>query len=128
MLKSVLYLSLLATPLLATKRYNALSLDIFIKKAELPNDKDLKAIKCTTAYPVGAEPVALEVPTSFNGSTGTNFGKGVNISTWADVVEGFQLTTVPLRADEGIRNFHVEGLGMGKDLNVSHDFVIPDRL
>jgi hypothetical protein len=43
-------------------------------------------------------------------------------------VEGFQLTTVPLRADEGIRNFHVEGLGKGKDLNVSHDCVIPDRL
>jgi hypothetical protein len=124
MLKSALCLSLLATPLLAqpggfnslTRRYDTLYLKLYMKEHEFPNDTDLKAINYTTAYPVGANPVMLE-PTS--DPDGTTFGDGVDMSTWTNTMYARSLVSVPLRADESTRTFHTEGLGKGKDLNVS---------
>jgi hypothetical protein len=131
MLKSILCLSLLATPLLAqpgdfnslTKRHDTLSLNIYMKHAEFPSDKDFKAINCTTAYPMGTKPVALS-----SQSPGNIFGDGLDTSTWNITFYAHLLASVPLRADEGTRSFHIEGLGKGKDLNVSHDCIIPNHL
>jgi len=128
MLKPILCLSLLTTPLLAqpggfnslTKRSNMLSLEIYMKATEYPSDEDLKAINCTTAYPVGATPVTLPIYDRFSAT----FGDGLVDSTWTNTVATVVLTTVPLRADES-RAFNIEGLGKGKDLNVSYDCIIP---
>jgi hypothetical protein len=134
MLKSALCLSLLATPLLAqpegfnslTRRYNALSLKIYIKEAEYPHNEDIKAINCTTAYPVGAKPVTLRVYSRIG--IPAIFGDGLEESTWTNTVYAYLLTSVPLRVDEGTRTFHIDGLGKGKDLDVSHTCVILENL
>lgn len=89
MLKSILCLSLLAIPLLAqpggsqslAKRDHGLFLEIYLKDTEFPNDEDLKAIKCTTAYPVGANPVTLERSGDISGHHGAIFGDGLDIRT-----------------------------------------------
>jgi hypothetical protein len=136
MIKSILCLSLLTTPLLAqpegfnslTKRHDTLSLEIYIKEAEFPSDKDLKAINCTTAYPVGANPVTLELSSHSFGYYGATFGDGLDIRTWTNKVYSLLLASVPLRADESTRTFCTQDLGKGKDLNVSHDCIIPDHL
>lgn len=130
MLKSILCLSLLATPLLAqprsfkplTKRADTLSLDIYIDKIDFPSDEDLKAIKCTTAYPPGAKPV--QVATSYRAFDGSTFELGTSTA----IVFAYILTRVPLRVDEGTRTFQIEGLGKGKDLNVSHKRIIPHEI
>jgi hypothetical protein len=134
MLKSILCLSLLATPLLAqsrsfkplTKRDDTLTLEIYMKESEFPSEKQLQTVDCTTAYPVGAKPVTLQVNTAF-GAFGM-FGNGLDSSTWTDIVAAYFLTRVPLRVDEGTRTFQIEGLGKGKDLNVSHKYIVPDDL
>jgi hypothetical protein len=131
MLKLVLCLSLLATPLLAqpgdfnslTKRHDTLSLNIYMKYAEFSSDEDFKAINCTTAYPMGTKPVTLS-----SQSPGNTFGDGLDTSTWTNTFHAHLLASVPLRADEGTRSFHIEGLGKGKDLNVSHGCIIPNHL
>ena len=136
MLKSILCLSLLTTPLLAqpksfnslAKRADILTLEIYIKATEFPNDDNLRAIKCTTTHPVGAEPVTLQVPTPSASLGGAMFGNGLDLATWTDTLDASILTRVPLRVDEGVRNFHVEGLGKGKDLDVSYHCTFPDIL
>jgi hypothetical protein len=136
MLKSILCLSLLAIPLLAqpggfkslAKRDHTLHLEIYLKDTEFPNDEDLKAINCTTAYPVGANPVTLELSSDSSGYYGATFGDGLDIRTLNNKVYAPLLASVPLRADESIRTFRTQGLGKGKDLNVSYDCIIPDHL
>jgi hypothetical protein len=136
MLKSILCLSLLAIPLLAqpggfkslAKRDHTLHLEIYLKDTEFPNDEDLKAINCTTAYPVGANPVTLELSSDISGYYGAEFGDGLDMRTLTNKVYAPILASVPLQADESTRTFRTEGLGKGKDLNVSYDCIIPDHL
>ena len=136
LLKSALCLSLLATPLLAqpggfnslTKRDHTLHLEIYLKDTEFPNDEDLKAINCTTAYPVGANPVTLELSSDISGYYGAEFGNGLDMRTLTNKVYAPILASVPLQANESTRTFRTEGLGKGKDLNVSYDCIIPNHL
>lgn len=133
LLKPILCLLLLATPLLAqpegfnslTKRYDTLMLKLYMKEHEFPNDTDLTAINYTTAYPVGANPVTLERSSDISGYYGTTFGDGLDISTLTNKVYALILASVPLQADEGTRTFRTQGLGKGKDLNVSYDCITP---
>jgi hypothetical protein len=133
MLKSILCLSLLAIPLLAqpggfkslAKRDHTLHLEIYLKDTEFPNDEDLKAINCTTAYPVGANPVTLELSSDISGYYGAEFGDGLDMRTLTNKVYAPILASVPLQADESTRTFRTEGMGKGKDLNVSYDCIIP---
>ena len=128
MIQSILCLLLFAAPLLAqpegfnslTKRSNMLSLEIYMKATEYPSDEDLKAINCTTAYPVGSKPVTLPTRSNHDGFA-TEFGDGLDMSTWTNTMYARPLASIPLRADEGTRTFHTEGLGKGKDLNVSYN-------
>lgn len=125
MIQSILCLLLFAAPLLAqpegcnslTKRYDTLLLKLYMKEHEFSNDTDTKVINFTTAYPVGAKPVTLQ-PTY--DPYGQMIGDGLDMSTWTNTMYAHLLASIPLRADEGTRTFHTEGLGKGKDLNVSH--------
>ena len=127
MLKSIFWLSLFATPLLAqpigfhslAKREGPVTLQIYINSTIFPDAEALKAFKLSIDDPVGTEPTPLPLATSNGTAPHTTFNRVVEDISLPKTVDAALMTNVTLTAGEGMRNFTSRGLGERMDRNVS---------
>jgi hypothetical protein len=128
MLKSIFWLSLFASPLLAqpigynslAKRDGPVTLQIYINSTIFPDSEALKLVKLSIDDPVGTEPTPLPLPTSNDTAVHTVFTRVVEDPSLPKTVNAARMTEITLTAGEGMRNFTSVGLlGEGLDMNVS---------
>jgi hypothetical protein len=127
MLRSICWLSILATPLLAqpissdslAKRDSTTILNIYIDSTIFPDTEALKQVHLSLNNPLGTELIPLTLPTSNDTAPHETFSRILEETSLTETVDAALMTTVTLRADGGTRTFSAVGLGEGLDLNVS---------
>ena len=127
MLKSIFWLPLFATPLLAqpidfdslSKRDGPVTLQIYINSTIFPDSEALKLVKLSIDDPVGTQPTPLPLATSNDTAQHHTFTRVVDDISLPKTVDAALMTNISLTAGEGMRNFTSRGLGEGMDWNVS---------